>query len=66
MNEEYSPFKIGERLYHSGLGISDIWGAVCCDEDMEEAYLGYTEAQAKDLAQQRITKIMNQLGMKNI
>ena len=40
----YKPYNVGKRLYEEGYGISDIIGAVKCDEDMEEAFQGYIEA----------------------
>lgn len=43
----YNPYEIGIRLYKEGHGISSIWGAVECDDDMEECHRGYSAA--KDL-----------------
>lgn len=40
-----NPYTIGYNLYKSGKGISDIWGAVKCDEDMKTALDGYNDAK---------------------
>lgn len=38
---EYNPFEIGRKLYRDGLGVSDIWGAVRHDSDLNECHRGY-------------------------
>lgn len=40
-----TPYEIGRRLFNEGYGVSDIWGAVKLDSDMEEAQRGYDEAK---------------------
>jgi NTP pyrophosphatase (non-canonical NTP hydrolase) len=39
-----SPFNIGYQLFVDGKGISDLWGAVKHDSDLEEAHRGYMTA----------------------
>ncbi len=40
-----TPYKVGQRLFKEGKGISDLWGAVENDEDLKEAHRGYDDAQ---------------------
>lgn len=39
-----TPYQTGQRLYRNGVGISDIWGAVKSDVDMDECQRGYDDA----------------------
>lgn len=61
-DRHYSPYQIGKRLYKDGYGISDIWGAVKSDEDMEECYRGYCDAQARE----EYAEIKSKLGYSRI
>ena len=38
-------YEIGQRFYRTGFGISDIWGAVSHDSQMDDAFRGYADAQ---------------------
>ena len=57
-----TPYKVGQRLFKEGKGISDLWGAVETDEDLKEAHRGYEDAQARANAKQ----IRSQLGYSRI
>jgi hypothetical protein len=39
----YNPYEIGRNLYRRGLGLSDTWGAVRCDDDVEACIQGYMD-----------------------
>lgn len=39
-----TPYQIGQSIYKRGLGISDLWGAVSHDSELEEAQRGYDDA----------------------
>lgn len=43
-----TPFQIGMDTYYRGLGLSDIPGAVKCDEDLIHAIRGYEFAQSAE------------------
>jgi NTP pyrophosphatase (non-canonical NTP hydrolase) len=43
-----SAFQIGRMVYKKGLGISDLWGAVKQDSDLENAHTGYISAMNED------------------
>lgn len=63
----YNPYNIGKRLFKDGYGISDIPGAVKCDADMEEAYRGYCDAQARaDLKQIKSQLGYSRIGLRNV
>jgi hypothetical protein len=71
MSKKYNPFKIGQRLYKDGLGISDIWGAVKNDADMDEAFRGYEYEMTKAIkrAEQKETKSKlgySRIGLDNV
>jgi hypothetical protein len=61
-----SPYEIGKRLYKTGFGISDLWGAVENDEELAEAQRGYDDAEAKDRARQDLKEIRSKLGYSRI
>ena len=63
---KYNPYKIGKNLYKDGYGISDIYGAVKCDADMDECYKGYCDAQAKAEAREDLKEIKSNLGYSRI
>jgi hypothetical protein len=44
----YNPYEIGVDLYERGLGVSDIWGAVKQDSDINLAYRGYCDRAYQD------------------
>jgi hypothetical protein len=56
----YDPYRIGYKLYRDGKGISDLWGAVKADSDLEEAMRGYTDARKED------KEVRSQLGYSRI
>lgn len=63
----YKPYKIGKRLYEEGYGISDIIGAVKCDEDMEEAFRGYMEAMKRAESKEIRSKLgYSRVGLGNV
>ncbi len=66
MSKKYDPFKIGQRLYKDGLGISDIWGAVKNDADMEAAFRGYEYEMTKAIKRAEQKEIKTKLGYSRI
>jgi hypothetical protein len=66
MNKKYNPFKIGQRLYKDGLGVSDIWGAVKSDSDMDEAFRGYEYEMTKAIKRAEQKEIKSKLGYSRI
>lgn len=44
----YDPYEIGVALYERGLGVSDIWGAVKQDSDINLAHEGYCDRAYQD------------------
>jgi len=58
----YKPYNVGKKLFEQGYGISDIIGAVKCDQDMEEAFTGYIEA----MKQKESKEIRNKLTLGNV
>lgn len=63
----YNPYNIGKRLFKDSYGISDIAGAVNCDADMEEAYRGYCDAQARaELKQIKSQLGYSRIGLRNV
>ena len=66
-SKKYDPYKIGKRLYKDGYGISDIWGAVKHDSDMDEAFRGYKDALERDELKQIRSKLgYSRIGLKNV
>jgi hypothetical protein len=66
MTKEYDPYKIGKKLYHDGLGVSDIWGAVKHDNDMDACYQGYLDAKWMDEKKQNRKHVRSHLGYSRI
>ncbi len=66
MSKKYDPFKIGQRLYKDGLGISDIWGAVKNDADMDQAFRGYEYEMTKAIKRSEQKEIKSALGYSRI
>ncbi len=63
----YNPYNIGKRLFKDGYGISDIASAVKCDADMEQAFRGYTDAQARaELKQIKSQLGYSRIGLRNV
>jgi len=63
----YNPYKIGKRLYEEGHGISDIIGAVKCDEDMEEAFKGYMDSMKRSESKEIRSKLgYSRIGLGNV
>lgn len=58
-----TPFNIGYQLYVDGKGISDLWGAVKHDSDLEEAHRGYITAmeQLKDTTTSEVVTDSNEV-----
>ena len=63
----YNPYLIGKHLFEDGFGISDIIGAVKCDEDMEEAFKGYMEAMKRKESKEIRSKLgYSRIGLGNV
>lgn len=58
----YNPYNIGKKLYEQGKGISDIIGAVKCDDDLEQAFKGYMDA----IQTAESKEIRSKLGLQNV
>lgn len=44
LNKKELPYDTGKRLFKEGKGVSDIWGSVESDADLDEAFRGYDDA----------------------
>lgn len=66
MTKKYNPFKIGQKIYKDGLGISDIWGAVKSDADMDEAFRGYEYELTKAVKRSEKKEIKSKLGYSRV
>ena len=63
----YNPYKIGKSLFEDGYGISDIYGAVKRDEDMEEAFKGYMDAMKRKESKEIRSKLgYSRIGLNNV
>lgn len=63
----YKPYKIGQKLFEHGHGISDIIGAVKCDADMEEAFKGYMDAMKRAESKEIRSKLgYSRIGLGNV
>lgn len=54
--KHYDPYEIGRQLYKDGYGVSDIWGAVKKDADVEICHQGFLsemfESRKRDTSEQ--------------
>ncbi len=45
---EYNAYEIGRNLYRRGLGLSDTWAAVTCDDDVADCIQGYLDQHCEE------------------
>ncbi len=61
------PYKVGQRLFKEGKGISDLWSAVENDDDLKEAHRGYNDAQNRANKKEIQSKLgYSRIGRNNV
>ena len=55
-----TPFEIGRKLFKEGKGVSDIWGTLKQDSDMDEAFRGYNVAMNEGTAMNEEAEVINE------